>query len=92
MWSSLGLPGPGGLMRPSPGGRERTGAYPAPYPTRPKSRRHAAVGLVSARLWAGENAAGVPLAQATLSWPSANSPCGPRFVQSDASKEILRSH
>ena len=30
----------------------------AKYPTRPKSRRYAAVGLVSARLRAGENAAG----------------------------------
>ena len=36
------------------------GTFPTPekYPTRPKSRRYAAVGLVSARLRAGENAAG----------------------------------
>ena len=63
-----------GTNRGLPGPKPRV-TFPSPEkcPTRPKSRRHAAVGLVSARLRAGEKHA--KTAQAALSWPSANSPC-----------------
>ena len=47
------------LPVPAGGGCLRRGTFPSPekYPTRPKSRRFAAVGLVSARLRAGEKGA-----------------------------------